>query len=168
MNGSPLYTFDDSPLYPAPPSLNLLCAVGAYQPSSYHLLLPPTLRASHAPVCLRSTLAYKAMARERIFPLDVQLLFPARICSQERDHSRMCSSKSKASTPCQGESLEERLLGWLEPARRILGGFLSQSQGTSPGALEAPFLSTAASPYPTPHWSRTVLFHGQLAIISIM
>lgn len=41
MNGSPLYTFDDSPLYPAPPSLNLLCAVGAYQPSSYHLLLPP-------------------------------------------------------------------------------------------------------------------------------
>lgn len=59
------------------------------------------------------------------------------------------------------------LLDWLE-ATRIPGGFLSQSQRTSPGALEAPFLSTTASPNPTPHWSRTLPFHGQLAIISIM
>lgn len=51
---------------------------------------------------------------------------------------------------------------------RIPGGFLSQSQSTSPGALEALFLSTTASPKPTPHWSWTLPFHGQLAIISIM
>lgn len=48
------------------------------------------------------------------------------------------------------------------------GRIFLPSQKTSPGALEAPFLSTAASPNPTPHWSWTLPFHGQLAIISIM
>lgn len=93
---------------------------------------------------------------------------PKRILNQERkDHNRMSFLGDAPNCFLPEGGTKVRLLDWLE-ATRIPGGFLSQSRRTSPGALEAPFLSTTAFPNPTPHWSWTLPFHGQLAIISIM
>lgn len=91
-----------------------------------------------------------------------------RILNQGRKgHNKMSSFGAIPNCFLPERETQGGLLDWLG-ATRIPGGFLSQCQRTSPGALEAPFLSTTASSNPTPHWSWTLPFHGQLAILSIM